>query len=213
MSLNNKKIFITAGPTWVPIDEVRVIANIATGETGELLAGKLAAQGAKVTLALGPGKEKSNSQLRRLIRFRFFNELKDILIRELKRRRYDIIVHSCAVSDFKPEYKLRGKLASSKSQRLKLIPLEKLVTLIRHLAPAAILAIFKLEFAVTDKTLINRAKKYREKVGADLVVANRINPYRAFIIDCQDSPVSARSKKDLTKKLIKALCTKLNVNH
>ena len=54
MSLKNKRILITAGPTWVAIDSVRVISNIATGETGILLAKRLSLQGAKVTLALGP---------------------------------------------------------------------------------------------------------------------------------------------------------------
>ncbi len=57
MSLNGKRILITAGPTWVPIDNVRVISNIATGTTGVLLAWQTSAQGAKVTLVLGPCEE------------------------------------------------------------------------------------------------------------------------------------------------------------
>ena len=52
--LKNKKVLITAGPTWVPIDNVRVISNTATGETGILLSEKLKNLGAKVTLLLGP---------------------------------------------------------------------------------------------------------------------------------------------------------------
>ena len=54
MVLKNKNILITAGPTWVPIDRVRVISNIATGKTGILLAKSANKLGAKVTLVLGP---------------------------------------------------------------------------------------------------------------------------------------------------------------
>jgi phosphopantothenoylcysteine decarboxylase/phosphopantothenate--cysteine ligase len=140
-----------------------------------------------------------------VINFRFFSELKDILRRELKNKNYDIVIHSAAVSDFKPDYKLKGKLNSDKGCRLKLIPLEKLVVLIRRFAPKSILVMFKLEPTVTDKTLIQRAKSSRDMVGADMVVANRLSPYRAFIIDKENNQIKAQSKQELAKKLIKVL--------
>jgi len=205
MGLKGKKILITAGPTWVPIDDVRVISNVATGKTGILLAREAAVRRAEVTLVLGPGEEKAGGRLSRLIRFHFFSELQDILKRELKNKKYDIVIHSAAVSDFKPEYKLKGKLNSDKGCRLKLIPLEKLVVLIRRFAPKSILVMFKLELTVTDKTLIQRAKSARDMVGADMVVANRLSPYRAFIIDKENNQIKAQSRQELAKKLIKVL--------
>jgi phosphopantothenoylcysteine decarboxylase/phosphopantothenate--cysteine ligase len=205
MGLKGKKILITAGPTWVPIDDVRIISNVATGRTGILLAREAAVRRAEVTLVLGPGEERVRGKLSRLIRFRFFSELKDILKRELKNKKYDIVIHSAAVSDFKPDYKLKGKLNSDKGCRLKLIPLEKLVVLIRRFAPKSILVMFKLEPTVTDKTLIQRAKSSRDMVGADMVVANRLSPYRAFIIDKENNQIKAQSKQELAKKLIKVL--------
>jgi len=201
MSIKGKKILITAGPTWVPIDSVRVISNVASGLTGMLLAKEVAAQGGRVTLILGPcGEHNLNSSIR-IIRFRFFNELKRLLKRELKNTKYDMVIHSAAVSDFRPEYKLRGKLSSAKAYSLRLVPLEKLVVLTRQLARKAKLVMFKLETAVTDKTLIQRAKNEAGKISADLVVANRLNPYRAFIIDKKGYRTSVRSKKELAKKL------------
>ncbi len=207
MGLRGKRILITAGPTWVPIDDIRIISNVATGRTGILLAREAAVRRAEVTLVLGPGEERVRGKLSRLIRFRFFSELKDILQRELKNKKYDIVIHSAAVSDFKPKYKLRGKLNSDKGCRLKLIPLEKLVVLIRRFAVKSILVMFKLESTVTDKTLIQRAKSSRDMVGADMVVANRLNPYRAFIIDKEGNRTKVRNREQLAKKLIKLLNT------
>ena len=224
MSLKGKKILITAGPTWVPIDKVRVLSNIATGRTGALLAREVAAQGARATLLLGPcGEHNLNSSIR-IIHFRFFNELRNALKRELKNNNYDIVIHSAAVSDFypvrkkypkekrlsngvKPTYKLRAKLSSNRVHSFKLVPLEKLVVMIRHLTQKAKLVMFKLETAVTDKTLIQRAKNEAGKINADLVVANRLNPYRAYIIDKQGNQTSVKSRQQLAKKFIEILIT------
>ena len=64
---------------------------------------------------------------------------------------------------------------------------------------------FKLEPDVGSQTLIQRAKSSGKKVGADLIVANRLNPYQAFIIGRNGSQISANSKQELVKKLVKAL--------
>ena len=195
---------ITAGPTWVEIDSVRIISNIATGVTGVLLARQAAAQGARVTLVMGSCGEYNLNKSTRIIRFHFFNELKNILKRELKNNKYDIVIHSAAVSDFKPR-KLRGKINSAKGYDLELKPLPKIIYDIRRLARYAKLVMFKLEPGVSDKILINRAKEAGIKSGADLIVANRLNPYRAFIIDKEDNQIKAQSKQGLAKKLIKVL--------
>ena len=36
--LKNKKVLITCGPTWVPIDSMRVISNQSTGALGQAMA-------------------------------------------------------------------------------------------------------------------------------------------------------------------------------
>jgi phosphopantothenoylcysteine synthetase/decarboxylase len=205
MGLRRKKILITAGPTWAPIDSVRVISNIATGKTGMLLAREARNRGARVTLVLGPCGECKLDKSIRIIRFSFFKELKDILKHELKGNKYDIVIHSAAVSDFRPEYKIRGKLSSDRAYGLKLLPLDKLIVLIRRLKPKAKLVMFKLESGAQNRTLIQRAKSAGYKFGADLVVANRLSPYRAFIIGRNGSQVLAKSKQGLAKKLINIL--------
>ena len=58
---------------------MRVISNIASGETGILLADKLSEQGAKVTLILGPGNCDYRNSKVKIVRFRFFEELRQAL--------------------------------------------------------------------------------------------------------------------------------------
>lgn len=203
----NKRILITAGPTWVPIDSVRVISNIATGETGILLARQAKKLGTEVTLFLGPVSNIALSHLDKAIRiqrFKFFDELKEKIIEELRTKEYDVIIHNAAVSDFKPG-RFKGKIDSDGVYDLKLKPLPKIIRHIRHLAPKSKLVMFKLESGVSCATLIRRARQAQKKVRADFVVANTINPYRAFIIDKENNTVSVRSKTELAKRLFKII--------
>jgi len=204
--LKNKRILITAGPTWVLIDNVRVISNIATGQTGILLAEKLQKLGAKVTLLLGPVGSCCLDKNIRLISFKFFDELKNRLVRELKTKKYDIVIHSAAVADFRPQEIFKGKLKSGKTHSLKLLPLPKIIQRIHQLAPESKLIPFKLESAVSDAVLIKGAKNLLSKVKGNFIVANRLYPYRAFLIDRAGNTVfAANNKIDLVRKLSRTL--------
>lgn len=54
MTLRGKHVLVTAGPTWEPIDPVRVIANRSSGRQGFAIAAASAEAGARVTLVAGP---------------------------------------------------------------------------------------------------------------------------------------------------------------
>ena len=54
MTLKDKKILITAGPTYEKIDPVRFIGNYSSGKMGYALAEACAARGAEVFLVSGP---------------------------------------------------------------------------------------------------------------------------------------------------------------
>ncbi|MCM8757519.1 MAG: phosphopantothenoylcysteine decarboxylase [Candidatus Omnitrophica bacterium] len=205
MSLKNKKILITAGPTWVPLDAVRLISNISTGKTGILIANYASEKDAKVTLFLGgTDKIRLNKNIR-LINFKYFEELRDKLIRELKKKRYDFIIHSAAVSDFRPTKIIKGKIPSDRLYNLKLKPLPKIFKDIRKYAPKSKLITFKLECNLSDSHLIKKAKNSLKQHNSDWIVANRLSPYKAFIIDKDSVLESASSREELAKKLIKII--------
>ncbi len=138
--LKNKKILITAGPSWVPIDRVRVISNIATGETGIILAERLLKEGARVTLLLGPQGTCCLDKRIKLRAYRFFDELKGLLSGELKLKKYDMVIHTAAVSDYRPLKQYSGKVKSGiKHWRLDLVPTEKIIDMIKKILELYIL--------------------------------------------------------------------------
>lgn len=201
-----KKVLITAGPTWVAIDKVRVISNIASGETGILLADKLSGQGVKVTLLLGPGNCDYRNSKVKIVRFSFFEELRQALKKELKASQYDFIIHSAAVSDFAPQKPIKGKLKSGRPYVLRLKALPKISADIRRLAPDAGLVLFKLESGIKDEELIQRARKTLADSQADLIVANIIEPrYKAYILDAKKIYSRAGSKQEMVSNLLFAL--------
>ena len=207
MGLKGKRILITAGATSVPVDRVRVISNIATGETGVLIAKAAKKLGAKVTLCLSrPGINPPDRQVK-LIAFTFFEELRSKVIKELRSCSYDIIIHSAAVSDFKPRDTLRPKLDSDRAHNLKLVPLPKIIDEMKVFSRGAKIVIFKLEPGLSDRSLIRSAKSAQKRIGADIVVANRIDPYRAFIINRCDKVITVKNKKELTAALLKIIAS------
>ncbi|MCM8801167.1 MAG: phosphopantothenoylcysteine decarboxylase [Candidatus Omnitrophica bacterium] len=209
MSLKHKRILITAGPTWVPVDTVRIISNIATGQTGILLAKRLHRLGAKVSLILGPVETANLGKKIKVIRFKFFNELKKILFDELKNKDYDILIHSAAVSDYRPKIKYLSKIESGlKSLNLRLMPTEKIIDKIKKIKPSLYLVGFKFEPQKNTSFLLKRAVELLKRAKADLVVANTLDKngdYRAYVIN-QDrvyGPISG--KLNLVERLIKII--------
>lgn len=204
MILRNKKVLITAGPTSVAIDQVRVISNLATGETGILLAEALAKKGAKVTLLLGVNSCCLNKKIK-VVPFRFFDELENKLKHELKNSKYDIVVHSAAVSDYRPLQYYREKVASGiKKWHLTLIPTPKLITLIKKISPWSLLIGFKYDYGANKNILIHNAKRLMCNTTADMVVANTVQKgnYAAYIIKPEKIEGIFRSKNILVRRLL-----------
>ena len=59
-TLSGKKAFVSAGPTYEPIDPVRFIGNHSSGKMGVAIAKELYNRGADVTLIAGPNVELAN---------------------------------------------------------------------------------------------------------------------------------------------------------
>lgn len=211
MSLIKKKILITAGPTWVSIDKVRVLSNISTGETGFYIAKEAIKYGAKVTLLLGPVPGYFFDRKIKFIHFKFFDELKEIFKKELIPEKYDIVIHSAAVSDYRPKRIYKGKIKGNlKRLNLVLEPTEKIADSIKKYLSKVFLVVFKLEFGVSYDTLIKRTHKLLNSTGADLAVGNTFNGrYQAFILDKENILASVNNKKELAKILIKEISKRI----
>jgi phosphopantothenoylcysteine decarboxylase/phosphopantothenate--cysteine ligase len=212
MSIRGKKILITAGPTWVRIDDVRVISNIASGESGIILAKKLQGLGARVTLALGPIDVPRLNKAIRIIRFRFFEDLKKLVIRQLKTRKYDALIHSAAVSDYRPKASYKGKIPSgARKLSLALRPTEKIINLLKRADPSLFLVGFKFEPRLGKDALLKEARSLTRSAHLDLAVANTLNKnkYRAYILNHAGAYGPLDHKKKMAQVLVSLIAKML----
>ena len=207
MSLHNKKILVICGPTWVPIDEMRVISNRSTGKLGHLLAKSFQRSGAKVTLLEGPCTDIYTAKNVTVRKFFYYNELVSLLKTELKNN-FDVIVHAAAISDYRLKNLYRGKLRSGLSKvKLILVPTQKIINEIRRLAPRAVLVGFKLEPTPSLVALKKRGMGLIQKAECDFVVANSLTPqYRGYIMNGLGEVLSSvSSRPELATKLVRIL--------
>lgn len=177
---------ITAGPTWVALDRVRVISNLATGETGCILAEEFKKLGAKVTLLLGSGNFCGCPTGIRLIRFNYFSELAQLLDKELKNTKYEAVIHAAAVADYQPAKVIHAKFSSlRKNWKINLVPTRKLVNGFKKYQPNLFTVGFKYEPDTNKDRLIAKGRALLKAADLDLVVANsnKNKGYQAYILN------------------------------
>jgi len=200
------RVLVTCGPTWVPIDDVRVISNVSTGEMGHLIAQAFRRKRAFVTLIEGPVTHALKDKKIKIIKYRFFDELARILRQEVFKK-YDIIVHAAAVSDFKVKGVSKRKLTSLKPLTLNLITTPKLIKDIRRISPESFLVGFKLESNLRPENIFRTIKPLFTQSGCDLVVANKLTGgYQGYIVNADGDVLgNATNKQDLAQNLVKLL--------
>lgn len=203
-------ILVTAGSTCVPIDQVRVISNIFKGRTGVEIARAAANIGHRVTLLSSHQPGVAGQLLRdptrffnpiTLCRFRTFDELAERMEQKIRGEKFDVIIHSAAVSDYRVAAVMDGERPSAEvangakigskheSLWLKLVPTAKLVDNIRPVwGFRGMLVKFKLQVGITDDELIAIARKSRRDSNADIIVANCLEWAKqyAYIIGADD---------------------------
>jgi len=213
-SLKNKKIIITGGPTWVPIDSVRVITNVFRGTLGLMIAQEAAKRGAKVTFLLGPGGvfiPKKKSPRLKIIRFKFFDDLYKLMRREISSRKYDVVIQAAAIADYMPVKYYKGKIKSKKENlSVKLKPTIKIIDQVRKWDPKVFLVKFKVEYDISKKALIKKSYESMLASNADLMVANDLkymkgNKHKAFILDSKKNIIVCNKKIEIAKKLLNTI--------
>ena len=216
--LGGKKALVTAGPTWMAIDQVRVITSVFSGETGLRIARYLSELGCQVTLFMGPGRAgflgDDRTQMR-VLDFFYFDELKTLLRISLQESSYDVIIHSSAVADYRPQNPFNGKIKSGLSDlKIELSPAPKLIDKIRSMAGSSLLAVFRLEVGKNENELIQAGWDSLQRHGADLVVANNLEQmcgedHVAFIVDRSRQIARVENKTQLCAQLAQKIACHL----
>ena len=202
------KVLITCGPTWVAIDRVRVISNVSSGEMGHLIAKAFRQKKATVTVIEGPVTHAFSDKKVKIIKYRFFDEMAAAVKKELLKK-YDVIVHAAAVSDFKVIRPSKGKISSDQAVTLNLTPTEKIIKAVKRLSPRSFLVGFKLDPGLNSKNVFKVVRPLFKSAGCDLVVANTLKTgYRGFIVDPAGEILSrASSKKAIAQRLVNLTVT------
>src|SRR5215510_195615 len=97
-TLSGKRAFVSAGPTYEPIDPVRFIGNHSSGKMGMAIANELCNRGAEVTVVAGPNVEPANGL--EVVRVNTAEEMYDACAKAFKTS--DIGVMAAAVADYTP---------------------------------------------------------------------------------------------------------------
>lgn len=171
----NKKILITAGPTYEKIDDVRFISNFSTGKMGYALAKIAVEMGAIVTLISGPVSEKLDNELYKdinLIKITSANEMFNRVLENYQNQ--NILIFSAAVSDYSPKNLHIGKLKKehNKLDNIELIENKDILKTIGNLKNTKQLVV---GFALETENLEENATSKLNSKNADIIIGNYAN--------------------------------------
>ena len=214
--LKGKKVLVTAGPTYEPIDSVRFIGNYSSGKMGFQIARAASHRGAEVTLITGPTALGTPKNVNRID-----VKTSDDMFKKVKEnyKGNDYIIMSAAVSDFKPKIYRDGKIKKEKTDGLT-IETYRTVDILEFLGKnkgSATLVGFALE---TEDELENAKQKMRVK-NLDLIVINNpriegsgfgTDTNKATILDSNFNvtELELMSKYELAHKIFDRILGKIN---
>lgn len=169
-TLQGKKVLITAGPTYEPIDPVRFIGNHSSGLMGFCLAEAAARKGALVSLVTGP----SNCTARHHNIQRYDVKTAEEMYQQCMQLvdDQDIIIMSAAVADFTPANVAPEKIKKDKAQlSIDLVKTKDILASVGKIKRDNQLLV---GFALETENEVENAKKKLHNKNADLIVLNSL---------------------------------------
>ncbi len=216
LDLKDKKVLITAGPTYEKIDPVRFIGNYSSGKMAYALAEACANRGAQVELISGPVSLQAHHPAIHRTDVETAAEMYEACMHYFSA--VDVAILCAAVADFSPENPRPSKIKSNiEGFGLSLKPTKDIALNLGNVKkPGQVLVGFALE---TDNEIENaRAKMERKKL--DFIVLNSLNDQGAgFKADTNkikilepggkvlDFPL--KSKQKVAEDIVNHLITKL----
>ena len=166
--LAGRRIVVTAGPTWEPIDPVRFVGNRSTGRMGFAVAREAFARGADVTLVVGPGTVQP-PEGPRLVEVGTAEEMRMAVLEAADDA--DAVVMAAAVADFRPREAAPSKLKKEGGPPgLELVPTPDILAELGEVKGDRILVGFAAETEEVEEA--GRTKLVAKRL--DLLVANEV---------------------------------------
>jgi phosphopantothenoylcysteine decarboxylase/phosphopantothenate--cysteine ligase len=167
-TLAGKKVLLTAGPTFEPIDPVRGITNLSSGKTGFAIARAARDAGAQVTLIAGPTALATPRGVHR-VDVTTAREMMDAVVGNLP---VDVFISVAAVADWNVSNPSRSKIkkdASATPPTLKFAPNPDILATVAGLSSAP----YCVGFAAESDDVIENARRKLANKKVPLMVANR----------------------------------------
>lgn len=166
--LVGRRVLITAGPTFEPVDPVRGITNLSSGKMGFAIARAAAEAGAAVTLVAGPVHLPTPGGVRR-IDVTTAQQMHDAVLPLAPR--HGVFIATAAVADWRP--------AAAADRKVKKQPGASAPAIAMVENPDILAAVARLPdapycvgFAAESHDLIENARDKRLRKGVPLIVAN-----------------------------------------
>ena len=167
-ALRGKRVLITAGPTFEPIDPVRGITNLSSGKMGFAIARAAAEAGAAVTLVAGPVHQPTPRGVRR-IDVVSAQQMFDAVMAAVPE--HDVFVATAAVADWRPAALAEHKIKKTRDPRVPSLELTEnpdiLATVARLPKPP-----YCVGFAAESHELLKHARDKLVRKGVPLIVGN-----------------------------------------
>ncbi|MDR0227797.1 MAG: bifunctional phosphopantothenoylcysteine decarboxylase/phosphopantothenate--cysteine ligase CoaBC [Flavobacteriaceae bacterium] len=208
LPLKGKKVLITAGPTYEPIDPVRFIGNHSSGKMGFDIALQAANKGAEVILVSGPTYLKVSHPNITVVPVLSAKEMYDACHQYFVKT--DVVIAAAAVADYRPKHIADQKIKKHSEEFV--IELEKNPDILASLGQIKEER-FIVGFALETENEIEHAKQKITKKNLDLIVLNSLNDHGAgfgkptnkvtFIDkDFNIQPMELKSKEDVAKDIV-----------
>lgn len=169
LPLFNKKILVTAGPTYEAIDPVRFIGNHSSGKMGYAIAEKAASMGANVILISGPTHLKLSDASIKLKPVTSAQEMYDAAHRYYETM--DIVIMSAAVADYRPEEIAVQKIKKKENDmQINMVKTKDILASLGEIKKNQ----FLVGFALETENEIENAKIKLKKKNLDLIVLNSL---------------------------------------
>jgi len=170
LPLYQKKILITAGPTYEAIDPVRFIGNHSSGKMGYAIAEEAARLGAEVILVSGPTALQVTHQNIKLVRVTSTQEMYEQVHQYYAE--VNVAIAAAAVSDYKPKQIAHQKIKKSDAEIS--IELEKTQDILLSLGKAKKDQLL-VGFALETENEVENAKGKLARKNLDFIVLNSLN--------------------------------------
>jgi phosphopantothenoylcysteine decarboxylase/phosphopantothenate--cysteine ligase len=164
-----RRVLVTAGPTFEPIDPVRFVGNRSTGKMGFAIARQAARQGARVTLVAGPVSLETPAGVER-VDVETARQMREAVLARVEGQA--LVVMTAAVADYRPATEALQKLKKEALGEAPALALAKNPDILAELKGRAPVVV---GFAAETEDVERRAVDKLRNKGCDLLVANDVS--------------------------------------